>query len=119
MKKIIFIIVLFSIYAAYSGWVYTSGTECDIAMPVAAREGKQLWQRNNCQSCHQIFGLGGYMGPDLTLVTADNRGGGAYVKAMLLSGGYRMPNFHFSEAEADKLVAFLLYVNTTSVALTK
>ena len=33
--------------------------------PLAAR-GRALWHRRNCQSCHQIYGFGGFLGPDLT-----------------------------------------------------
>ena len=31
-----------------------------------ARRGQELWLRHNCQSCHQIYGYGGFLGPDLT-----------------------------------------------------
>ncbi len=35
-------------------------------MPENAREGKTVWQKNNCISCHALFGNGGYVGNDLT-----------------------------------------------------
>jgi len=107
------IFVLLVLYAAYSGWIYTSGTAIAADIPRDALQGKQIWQQHNCQTCHQLYGLGGYMGPDLTSVTSDKNRGAAYAKGMLLSGGERMPNYHFSVQDADKLVAYLSYVNST------
>ena len=88
-------------------------------MTEEAKQGKLLWQINNCQSCHQLYGLGGYMGPDLTLVTTTKRGGEKYTRGMLLNGGARMPNFHFTGGEADAIIAYLSYVGNTAITITK
>lgn len=114
MKKLIVIALLLSFYTAYSFWVYKQGTENGAVMTTDAIKGKALWQVYNCQNCHQIFGLGGYMGPDLTTVTTDVRRGEAYTKAMILNGGNRMPNFHFNDTEAEQLTAWLSYVNNVA-----
>lgn len=113
MKKIATISILFVLYAAYSGWVYTSGTDCVKPMEVAAIRGKAIWHNKNCQNCHQLYGLGGYMGPDLTTVTSDKNRGIAYAKGIMLSGGNRMPNYHLPERDVDMLIAYLSYVNIT------
>jgi nitric oxide reductase subunit C len=39
------------------------------AIPEQAIEGKRVWQRHNCVSCHTLLGNGGYVGDDLTHVT--------------------------------------------------
>ncbi len=58
--------------------LFAAYTVCVDAGPIALRKphpvgapaaaGKLLYQKYNCQACHQIYGLGGYMGPDLTNV---------------------------------------------------
>lgn len=102
---------MLSAYLLYSSWVYTQGTDTTKLMSASAENGKKIWQEGNCQNCHQLFGLGGYMGPDLTTVTADKNRGAAYAKAIILSGGNRMPNYHFKENEAEDIVAFLDHVS--------
>jgi len=101
------------LFTAYSAYVYTAGTETlDAArMSDQARRGQQLFQHNNCTACHQIYGLGGYMGPDLTNVIS--RRGPAYASAFLAAGTQRMPNFHFSQAEINALLAYLGFVDAT------
>ncbi len=32
--------------------------------------GRALWHENACQVCHQIYGQGGFLGPDLTNVAS-------------------------------------------------
>lgn len=106
-------------YAVYSGWVYTHGTTSVEQMSEKAVNGKQVWHNKNCQNCHQIFGLGGYMGPDLTTVTGDKNRGALYAKAMIMNGGAVMPNFHFTEDEANDLIAYLEYINKIAAYRTK
>jgi len=104
---------LFLLFSAYSAYVYTAGTKALNAEPMndRARHGQQLFQRNNCTACHQIYGLGGYMGPDLTNVIS--RRGRAYASAFLAAGTQRMPNFHFKQAEISALLAYLDFVDAT------
>lgn len=114
MKKILVIIALFSAYTLYSSWVYSYGTDCNVQMSAEAIRGKATWHAKNCQNCHQVFGLGGYMGPDLTTVITDKQRGAAYTKGILMSGGNRMPDFHLSETEANELVSYLDYISQTA-----
>ncbi len=100
-------------FIPYSAYVYTRGTEASNNAPMSgeARYGQQLFQEHNCIACHQFYGLGGYMGPDLTNVVSNR--GSAYARAFLMSGTQRMPNFDLSDSELDALVAFLEFVDTT------
>ena len=82
-------------------------------MTEEALNGHTLWQQNNCTACHQFYGLGGYLGPDLTNIISTKNKGPSYVKAFLNSGIKIMPKFDFSESEKDEIVAFLTYVDGT------
>ena len=82
-------------------------------MSEQAIQGEILWQKSNCTACHQLYGLGGYLGPDLTNVISRPGKGPNYVKAFLNSGVKAMPLFHFSEKEKDDIVAFLSHVDKT------
>lgn len=114
-KKTIFFLLLFISYLAYSAWVYTDGTEAKNG-PMSSRQqaGKQLWHQYNCVSCHQVYGLGGYLGPDLTQIISDPRRGRLYAAAFLRSGGTTMPNFKFTEAEVKALLDYLSYVDAST-----
>lgn len=72
-------------------------------------QGWEIWQNKNCQACHQLYGLGGYMGPDLTNSTSKTDTN--YIKAVIKSGTSRMPNFNLSDHEIEKIVAFLKWVD--------
>jgi nitric oxide reductase subunit C len=73
-----------------------------------------IFQEKNCTACHQLFGLGGYLGPDLTTVISEKGKGELYVRAVLGYGMGRMPDFRFSAEEIDCLVSFLAYVDSTA-----
>jgi nitric oxide reductase subunit C len=73
--------------------------------------GMQTWQEKNCQSCHQLYGLGGYMGPDLTNTASEKGKGPDYMRAFIKSGTSRMPNFHLSDTEVLNVIAFLKWVD--------
>ena len=100
-------------FIPYSAYVYTRGTETSHITPMSeeARVGQVLFQEHNCVACHQFYGLGGYMGPDLTNVVSNK--GSAYARAFLMSGTQRMPNFNLNETELDAMVTFLEFVDTT------
>ena len=114
MAKILVFITLFLSYAGYSVVVYTAGTDTGrsfSAKDTAVANGKQLFQQYNCIACHQVYGLGGYLGPDLTQAYDEMTKGSAYMKAMLTSGGSRMPAYNFTEREKEDVVAYLRYLS--------
>lgn len=79
-----------------------------------AQKGKLLYQQKNCQACHQIYGLGGHLGPDLTNVYQNRTEG--YIKAFLKIGSPVMPEFGLTEEEMEAFVEFFKYINTTGTA---
>jgi nitric oxide reductase subunit C len=119
MIKIVAFISLFVAYLLYSIIVYTKGTEKNIVVSAdeqsRIKNGSHLFQRYNCTACHQLYGLGGYLGPELTTAYSDPVRGELYMKAFLKAGGPRMPNFHFKEEEVNALISFFKYVDTTAI----
>jgi nitric oxide reductase subunit C len=100
-------------FVFYSFYVYTAGTEAAHVPQMSdnARRGQELFQEHNCIACHQFYGLGGYMGPDLTN-TISNRGA-AYAGVFIANGTTRMPNLGINEADTASLVAYLEFVDST------
>ena len=98
-------------FSAYSAMVYTATPNLEPRRPLteSAAHGQRLYQEYNCVACHQFFGLGGYMGPDLTNVASEK--GIAYARAYISAGSRRMPDFDLSEAEIESLVDFLVFVD--------
>ncbi len=113
---IIAMAILIATFALYNYIVYhTDGYVKVEAMSPMAVEGQELFQRNRCWSCHQLYGLGGYLGPDLTNVYSDEKKGPLYIKAFLNSGVKSMPQFTFNEAEKEALVEYLKHVDQTGI----
>lgn len=81
-----------------------------------ASEGRLVWQSYNCQSCHQLYSLGGYLGPDLTNVISSPNKGETIVRAMVKSGTKQMPAFNLSDHEMNSLVEFLKSVDASGIA---
>ena len=110
----IIIIVLITLFAVYNICIYsTKESPTSIKLSSQAVSGQQLWQENNCWSCHQIYGLGGYLGPDLTNVISHPSKGSEYVKAFLNSGIKSMPKFNFSKEEKNAIVSYLKHIDST------
>ena len=106
-------VILFVIFSAFSWMVYA---HCDDnnneGFPDQhVNAGWKIWQSKNCQSCHQLYGLGGYMGPDLTNTNSEKGKGCDYIKVFILNGTGRMPNFHLTNTEADDVARFLAWVD--------
>ncbi len=117
-KRLIFGGLILSFFV-YSYFVYTSGTDNDKGVHLIneqSKRGKLLFQNYNCTACHQIYGLGGYMGPDITNVISAKNKGPVYAKAFLQGGTPRMPNFHLNEKEIDELIAYLTYIDKTGIS---
>ena len=80
-------------------------------MSAEARHGQAVFQNYNCIACHQFYGLGGYMGPDLTNVISNR--GEAYARAFIAAGSANMPNFNLRDDEVAGLLAYLSFVDQT------
>ena len=115
-KTWLFVALLFS-YLGYSFIVYTRGTESFITLDEEAKTGRAIFQKYNCTSCHQVYGLGGYLGPDLTTAWSDPARGEGYMRAFLQRGGRRMPNFHLNKKEVDALAGYLKHIDATALKI--
>jgi nitric oxide reductase subunit C len=105
---IICLSILAGTFCYYNYTIYTEpNTSRTAPLSDIAARGQTLWQQNNCFSCHQIYGLGGYLGPDLTNVYSNPDKGPAYIKSMLNSGVKSMPAFNFSDNEKEAIIAYL------------
>ena len=82
----------------------------------SATSGRLIWQKYNCQACHQLYGLGGYLGPDLTNVYSQEGKGETYIKAMITSGTKQMPSFYLEENEMKQLLEFLKMANASGIS---
>jgi nitric oxide reductase subunit C len=123
MIKIVAFISLFAAYLVYSIIVYTKGTEKKIIATseeqTEIKKGSLLFQQYNCTACHQLYGLGGYLGPELTTAYSDPARGVSFMNAFLKAGSIRMPNYHFKEEEINALISFLKYVDESAITYKK
>lgn len=78
------------------------------------KQGKDLWDRNNCMGCHTILGEGAYYAPELTKVY--ERRGPDFIKMLIKDPQAMYPNerkmvkYDFNEEELDSLVAFFKWI---------
>jgi nitric oxide reductase subunit C len=103
--SIFFILAL--LFVCFSATIYLRPSQSLAENDPEGGSGRLVWQNYNCQSCHQLYGLGGYLGPDLTNVVSAAGKGDAYVLGMVKAGTKQMPAFSLTENEQRKLLAFL------------
>ena len=112
-KRIFF--VLFVCFIAFSVWIYTiplfSPSQYSEKELHLVAEGRLVWQKYNCHTCHQLYGLGGYLGPDLTNVYSRSGNNEHYIRGLVKSGVKQMPAFEISEEEMNALLQFLKNVD--------
>lgn len=113
-KNILVIGLLITTFCFYNYLIYTSKENGEpIKLSKKALVGQKIWQDKNCWSCHQTYGLGGYLGPDLTNIYSNKNKGPNYIKAFLNSGVKSMPKFNFTEQEKEAIIAYLKTINST------
>lgn len=102
-------VLLCMAFMAYTISIYQRPLRQPVPASEAGRiaQGRLVWQKYNCQSCHQLFGLGGYLGPDLTNLLSVPGKDANYLKAFVRSGIRQMPAFDIPEEELELLVDFL------------
>ncbi|MEL1248359.1 c-type cytochrome [Flavobacterium helocola] len=117
-KRIFF--VLFVCFIAFSVWIYTiplfSPSQYSEKELHLVAEGRLVWQKYNCHTCHQLYGLGGYLGPDLTNVYSRSGNNEYYIRAIVKSGVKQMPAFKISEEEMNALLQFLKNVDQSGTS---
>ncbi len=113
-KNSLIIIILILVFIPYNFFIYTSkSSKNDIKLTTKTLKGQKLWQDNNCWSCHQIYGLGGFLGPDLTNIYSNPLKGKNYIKVFINSGVKSMPKYNFSEDEKDAIIAYLQQIDSS------
>ncbi len=97
------IAVLVACFAVQTGLVYSD----DRGTPLSdqAVRGRQIFHDNACQVCHQLYGQGGFLGPDLT--NAASRVDQERLVSLLTIGSGQMPAFQLDEAQIWDMRAFL------------
>ena len=114
LQKLGILLTLVTLFLAFSVTVYFRRPQGPSGNSVA--EGKLVWQKYNCQSCHQLYGLGGYLGPDLTDVYSKPGKGPLYIRAMLHSGVKQMPAYRLPKEEEKALLMFLAQADSSGSA---
>ncbi len=112
VKTMIFIVLCIS-FLSYSINLYFHQPKNDYN-ETQADEGKLIWQKYNCGACHQLYGLGGYLGPDLTNVYSKK--GIPHIHAFLRMGSTIMPDFKLTDLEIDCITSFLAEVDSSGYA---
>jgi len=110
-QKILVVTFLTAAFLLYSFYLYSSLPVKDYPINKETVTGKLVWQQYNCNACHQVYGLGGYIGPDLTNVNSLRSKD--YITAFLNNGTAAMPNFHLKEQEINALLAYFKNIDAT------
>jgi nitric oxide reductase subunit C len=110
-------LLLASLVLAFTGQtalVYTDDTaERYVTLDALALRGRALWHQHNCQTCHQIHGFGGFLGPDLT--NAAPRLTRTRLDEVLTRGSLQMPAFGLPPGDIDAIEAWLEALDRSGV----
>lgn len=109
MKIAAIYISLFILFIVYTSYIFSRPRYKKINAAYNSEksiEGRLVWQKYNCQSCHQLYSLGGYLGPDLTNILS-KQNGEVILKNIVKSGTGVMPKFNINETEMSSLTEFL------------
>jgi nitric oxide reductase subunit C len=113
-NKIIIGLSLCSLFILYTLNLYYTEILSDTNAGYNSHDGKLVWQKYNCNACHQVYGLGGYLGPDLTNIYS--RKGPAYISAYITSGNITMPKYKIDVNEMESLLHFFKSIDATGSA---
>ena len=106
--------LLVAVYVLVSIVAYTDFPRRATDAPLTAREreGLAVWRRHNCQACHQIYGFGGFFGPDLTNRVTEETQDREFL-SLFKTGRGRMPPLGLSHADQASVLAYLRAVDRT------
>jgi nitric oxide reductase subunit C len=111
---------LFSILIAVfflQTWLVYSDSQTRRTPPLSklAARGQEIWLDNNCQSCHQVFGFGGFLGPDLTNAIGSLTD--ARLDSILTEGAGLMPAFQLDAEERGALKQWFVELDRVGVGV--
>ncbi|MCZ6869074.1 MAG: c-type cytochrome [Gammaproteobacteria bacterium] len=95
--------VLVACFAVQTGLVYSD--DVDLQLSKQAIEGRRLFHEESCQVCHQLWGQGGFLGPDLT--NSASRVDETRLASLLTVGSGQMPALHLEKEQIAAMRAFL------------
>lgn len=111
---LVILLTIISIAFFYNFNIYTKKLKSEeLTLSNKAIKGQKIWLENNCCSCHQFYGLGGYLDPDLTNLVKNKNFN--YINSILKSGIGTMPKFNFTKSEVEDLVFFFKEINNTGI----
>ncbi len=102
-RKQLLLALLVASFVFQTALVYTDARSEPLS--AEAEAGRVLWHRYACQTCHQLYGQGGFLGPDLT--NAASRVDSARLVSLLRVGSGQMPALGFTDQEAVEMAAFM------------
>ena len=108
-QKILIATTLTTAFLCYSFYLYSSLPEQETVFTTTMERGKDLWQEHNCTACHQVYGLGGFLGPDLTNVYSQR--GPDYITAFLKNGNLTMPAYQMNDLDIQAMLAYLEHID--------
>ena len=109
-KKVMLSVLVVS-FAVQTGLVYSD--DVDIQLSEDAVEGRKLFHDGSCQVCHQLWGQGGFLGPDLT--NAASRVDQTRLVSLLTVGSGQMPAFEYDKTQIAHMRAFLEEIDRPDV----
>ncbi|MCP4808866.1 MAG: cytochrome c [Proteobacteria bacterium] len=111
-RRAIALLVLSACFIGQTALVY-SDDPGPTQLDATATRGAEVWHEQNCQACHQLYGYGGFLGPDLTNFAT--RGDEARLGAWLAAGPGAMPAFELPPDDQAALWAWLQAIDSTGV----
>ncbi len=111
VRKKLLLAVLVLCFGVQTGLVYSDVRSVPLSEEALA--GRELWQGYACQTCHQLYGQGGFLGPDLT--NAATRVDSTRLVSLLRVGSGQMPPLGFIDEEAAAMAAFLREIDRPEI----
>ena len=109
---------LLGAFAAQGYLVYSDGVAAaHPPLTQLEKKGRAVYLRSNCAACHQIFGFGGFLGPDLT--NAAQRVPRARLDELLTKGSLQMPAFSLASEDIDAVEAYLRALDRTGIGVAR
>lgn len=109
-------LALIVLHVLQSVALYRGGTTPEewTALSPRAQDGLGIFRKNACHACHQVHGLGGFLGPDLTNVI--RRRTPEEIGQVITSGRRQMPAFALNESDLEALTAYVTELDRTGTS---